>query len=191
MADLKLVATPVLGRYSQRFGETSLQEVCDLAVVSIAVPLDGEARLGEAMRAAYGTEKPDVGMSTVSADSETRFLSLARDQFFALWSYDGADAAEVVAGKLGHAGYYTLQSDNWACLRLSGPDAIPALERLCMLDLHPSAFPIGKAARTSMEHLGVIIVKEKADMVLLMSAWSSAESFLHAIETSLRNVTNT
>jgi sarcosine oxidase subunit gamma len=40
-----------------------------------------------------------------------------------------------------------------------------------------------------MEHLGTIVLRDGTDSFLLLSAHSSAESFLHAVETSIRNVT--
>ena len=39
-----------------------------------------------------------------------------------------------------------------------------------------------------MEHLGTIIIRTEQDTFLLLSASSSAGSFLHAVETSIRNV---
>ena len=51
------------------------------------------------------------------------------------------------------------------------------------------AFGDGRVARTVMEHLGVIIHRESDGTYLLMSASSSAESFLHAVETSIKYVT--
>jgi sarcosine oxidase subunit gamma len=39
-----------------------------------------------------------------------------------------------------------------------------------------------------MEHLGVLILRSGDDEYLLLSASSSARSFLHAVETSLRNI---
>ena len=74
-------------------------------------------------------------------------------------------------------------------LRLRGEKAREALERICLLDLDESAFQVGDAARTAMEHLGTVILREGSDCFLLMSAGSSAKSFLHAVETSVRNVT--
>ena len=60
------------------------------------------------------------------------------------------------------------------------------LERLCPLDLHESAFPVGAAQRTVMEHMGAVILREGTDEFLLLSASSSAASFLHAVKTSIR-----
>ena len=47
------------------------------------------------------------------------------------------------------------------------------------------------AARTVMEHLGVLILRTGEDDYLLLSASSSAKSFLHAVEVSLTNVNQT
>ena len=82
----------------------------------------------------------------------------------------------------------TLQSDNWVGVRISGTRSRDALERICPLDLHPDVFGIDQVARTVMEHLGVIILREDKDSFLMLSASSSAKSFLHAIETSIHNV---
>ncbi|MBT8415130.1 MAG: hypothetical protein KJO30_12445, partial [Boseongicola sp.] len=54
------------------------------------------------------------------------------------------------------------------------------------LDLDPDTFPTGSAARTVMEHLGAMIVRVDDTRFWLMSARSSAMSFLHAVETSCR-----
>ncbi|KFC75723.1 Sarcosine oxidase, gamma subunit [Bosea sp. LC85] len=47
------------------------------------------------------------------------------------------------------------QSDGRAALRLSGPKVRDTLAKGCMLDLHPSAFPVGTAALTSIAYMGV------------------------------------
>jgi sarcosine oxidase subunit gamma len=44
------------------------------------------------------------------------------------------------------------------------------------------------AQRTVMEHLGVLILRTGDDAFMLLSASSSAKSFLHALETSVANV---
>ncbi|MDX1786447.1 MAG: sarcosine oxidase subunit gamma, partial [Roseovarius sp.] len=70
---------------------------------------------------------------------------------------------------------------------ISGPGSLAALERICMLDLHPDAFKVNAVARTVMEHMGAIIARTGEDTYLLLSASSSAKSFLHAIELSIEN----
>ena len=189
MFDLSLTAQTALNGFRRDFEGVSLAEVGDHASVSVATPMGGGERLGKSIASAYGAKLPAVGKSNLSDDGKARFLGLQPDQMFLLFEHEGDRAVAVVTGQLGDAGYYTDQSDSWAMLRLSGPVGRTALERICMLDLHPETFAIGAVARTTMEHLGVIILREAADSFLLMSPRSSATSFLHAVETSIVNVT--
>lgn len=188
MSEYTLTAQPALGGYSESFDGVSLEELCDQATVSIATPLGGEEALAAALQSAYGADMPSPGKANQSADGETRFLGMGPDQMFAVFDYAKADAAEVVGDKLKDTGYVTLQSDNWVSLRISGPKSRDALERISPIDLAPASFPPGSVARTAMEHMGVIIYPEDAETFVLISAWSSAESFLHAVETSIQNV---
>ena len=84
--------------------------------------------------------------------------------------------------------YLTLQTDAWVCIRISGPSALKALERICPINLDPEIFLKDYIARTITEHLGSIVICENPNSYLLMSASSSAKSFLHALEVSLKNV---
>jgi methylglutamate dehydrogenase subunit D len=186
--DITLTPAPFLGNHASEIGNTRLIEVTDRALVSIATPLGGEAALARALGSAFGTEPPAVGRTTRSADGEIRLLGLARDQVLALMPAPGARAAPDLARRLGPVAYLTDQTDAWVMLRLDGPLALPALERTCMLDLHGDAFAVDRVARTVMEHLGTILLREARDRFLLMSASSTARSFLHCLETSLRNV---
>ena len=90
-------------------------------------------------------------------------------------------------GKLDGKGYTTDQTDAWVVLEISGPDTMAAMERLCPLDL--ASFETGTSGRTVMEHMGAFVVKIEDNRFWLMSASSSAASFLHAVETSYHYVT--
>ncbi len=185
MSEFTLTAQAPLGGYSANFDAVSLTELTGLALVSIATPMDGEDDLHRSTVAAFGTTLPAVGSSTRSEDGQARLLGLQRDQFFLLLEHESHNALSMVSDKLGTAGYYTDQSDSWAILRIDGPGSRTALERICMLDLSADVFLIDTVARTTMEHLSVIILRDNADSFLLLSARSSAKSFLHAIETSI------
>ncbi|MGO4667358.1 sarcosine oxidase subunit gamma [Bosea sp. 2RAB26] len=75
------------------------------------------------------------------------------------------------------------QSDGRAALRLSGPKLRETLAKGCMLDLHPSVFPAGAAALTSIAYMGVHLWRitddpESGDAVFeIMVARSMAGSF--------------
>lgn len=188
MSDLKLTASPALGGYRERFDGVTLEELPDLAIVSIATPLGDEAALARALENAFGAARPAVGTTTLSRDGRTRLLGMAPDQTFAIFSHDRPDAEKVVAGLIDGAGYTTDQTDVWVAMRIDGPKARAALERICPLDLHPKAFPVGRVGRTVMEHLGTIVLRDGEDSFVLISARSSAESFRHAVEVSVHNI---
>ena len=188
MPEYTLTALSALNGYKETFDGVALVELTDLAVVSIATPQGGEDALLKAVENNYGVTVPQPGKANLSKDGSTRFLGMSPDQMFAIFDHAKPDAVDVVAEKLKDTGYYTLQSDNWVGLRISGPKCLDALERISPIDLSPAAFPVGSVARTSMEHMGVIVYPEDADSFVLISASSSAASFLHAVVTSINNV---
>lgn len=183
-----MIATSPLDGYAKGFDGVTLAEVTDHAIVSIATPAGGEKRLSKAIKTAFKTSVPDVGESQTSTFSNGRLLGMQPGQILFVFEYDEAGGAKVVAEKLKDAAYLSDQSDSFVMLTMAGDKARMALERICLLGLHPDAFAIGRVARTSMEHLSVIILREAEDTFLLMSPRSSAQSFVHALETSIYNV---
>lgn len=189
MPDFTLSPTPTLGGYAQSFDGVTLAERADLAIVSVAIPLGAGDAVAAAVRKAYGTALPAPGTSVLSADGKTRLIGLGPDQIFAVFAHPTPDANAVVNAALGGAAYTTDQTDVWVALDISGAHARKALARICPIDLDAGAFGPDAAARTSMEHMGALIVRTGDDAFLLCSASSSAASFLHAVETSIENVT--
>jgi len=188
VADFTLTSEPPLTGVDHSFGDTRLFAPADLAIVSIALPLGAEDAALKAIKTAFDADLPNPGRSVMGKD-DTRLVRLGPDQAFALFTRATPDAAPYVQNLLNGAAYTTDQTDVWTGLMLDGPLARTALERICPIDLHPDAFAEGAAARTVMEHLGVLIIRTGPDAYLLLSASSSAGSFLHAVETSLVNVT--
>lgn len=186
MPDLLTATTPLNG-HDETIAGTRLAEARGLAIVSLAQPMGGAEGFDKALTEAFDAARPEPGRSTVGADG-ARVVWTAPDQVFAIFDHDAPDAVAVVGAKTGGAAYLTGQTDNWCALALAGPLARTALERICPIDLHPDAFPVDAAARTVMEHLGALIVRRGDDDYLLLSASSSAGSFLHAVQLSLKNV---
>ena len=185
MADITLTASPALG-VMPFVGDNRIALRDDLALVSIATPLGGEAHLAKALKKGWSLDMPNARQS--SDHDDTRAIQTAPDQMLLVFGYSSPDANAVVQSQLNGAGYTTDQTDTYVVLEVSGPDTRTALERICPIDLHLDAFAIGDVARTSMDHLGTMIVRTGSDTFLMMSARSSARSFLHAIETSFRAV---
>lgn len=183
MSEFTLTAASPLGGHAAHFDGAELAEVTDRALVSFAVPLAG----GDTFAAALGIALPAPG-HTARSGEEMLLMGLGPDQGLAMLPLGEGPTVEALRARLGGLAYLTEQTDAWVILRLMGPKALAALERICPVDLHLEAFPEGRVARTVMEHLGAIVLREGPESFLLMSASSSARSFLHAVETSLRNV---
>ena len=179
-----LTAAPILGGTDQTIGANRIIERDDLALVSIAVPLNDDAAVEAALKKGWGLAMPSSTLSTVKDD--TRAVRTAADQLMLIFPHATPDAEPVVRAKLKGAGYTTDQTDVWVALQISGPDTVAALERLCPLDTATMAE--NASARTVMEHMGALIIRLGPDRFLLLSASSSAKSFLHAVETSYHNV---
>ncbi len=188
MADFALTARTPLDGCEKSFGGVTLTEVSGLALVSAAVPQGGDDAFAAALAAGLGAARPAPGDSVIGDRYGARLLGMQPDQLFILFAAPDPDRpAETVAEALGPDAYVTDQSDSWAMLRIDGAGARAALERICMLDLDDAAFPEGRVARTVMEHLAVIILRDGPDSFLLMSPRSSARSFLHAVDVSIAN----
>ena len=154
-----------------------------LSLVSIATPSDGRESLEDTILSIFGVQLPKIGASGVSSDGDARLLGLQANLIFVLFDSHSDATSKEFTDKLDHVAYCTDQSDGWCYLRVSGPGVPAMLERICMLDLEH--FPVGAVTRTTMDGLGVIILREGADEYLMMSPRSSAASFLRSIELSI------
>lgn len=183
MAETTLKAKPFLGGYDRSWGATRLAEETGLTAVAVSVPLGGEDALAAAMQRAFGCGIVSVGSS--HAGEAGRVIGFAPGQMMVLFDHLPHGAAATIADRLGDAGYYVDQTGNWVALTLEGPLARAALERLCAVNLHPDAYPLDRAERTVMEHMGALVIRSGPDRFLLMSASSTGLDFLHALDTSL------
>ena len=187
----KLEALTALDNFSEEIHGVSISEVTDQAIVSMAIPKAINDAFNKAIKKSFKVERPAIGQFTQSKTNNTRFLGLQQDQMFVLFDYTGDRAVEEISAKINSTeqlAYMSDQSDSWVTLRISGDNCLDALERICPLDLHQSAFPEGSVARTSMEHMATIIIHESEGSYLLLSLRSFAHSFLHAVTTSIKNV---
>lgn len=188
MPEFQLAPEPFLGGYSGNFGANRLEEVSDLSIVSIACPRGGRKALESAVSKAWSLQLPSPGRAESAGADDPVLMSAAPDQYFALLPAGEDPLLARVQSALGDAAYCTDQSDNWVALRMSGPLASAALERICPVDTDPSAFPPGSATRTVLEHIGSIVFCEEEGRFLLLAPSSFAGSFLHAVETSIKYV---
>ncbi len=192
MSSLKaLQSLTALDNFSEEMNGISVTEVTDQAIVSMAIPAITNDAFNKVIKKSFKVDRPNIGQFTLSKTNNARFLGLQQDQLFVLFDYAGDRAVEEISAKINSTdqlAYLSDQSDSWVTLRISGGNCLDALERICPLDIHPSAFPVGSVARTSMEHMATIIIHEAEGSYLLLSLRSFAQSFLHAVTTSIKNV---
>lgn len=179
-----LEAAPILAGADLTISDNRIIERNDLALVSVATPLGGEDAIAAALNKGWSLSVPQP--TVASQNGDTHAIRIAPDQLMLVFPHNAPDANTAVQSKLDGAGYTTDQTDVWVVLEISGPDTIAALERICPLDV--AEFPVGAAGRTVTEHMGAFVLRVGDDSFWLFSASSSAQSFLHAVETSYRNV---
>tara|TARA_B100000497_G_C7530461_1_gene321728 strand:+ start:129 stop:698 length:570 start_codon:yes stop_codon:yes gene_type:complete len=184
VVDFTLEPKAVLDGFDKIWNSTRLRELTELAAVAVSVPKDGAVALNQKLKAAYGRNVPAAGESFIGKGN-TRVMSFAKDQFMILFDHAAHSGIPIVEKKLGNTGYYVEQTNNWVFLELSGPQARAALERVCPVNTHVDKFTVNRAERTNIEHMGTVLCRTGDDTFLIMSASSTAGSFLHALETSM------
>ena len=174
MVKFELTEKPLLGNYVRAISGVTLTEVTDLNILSIATPLGGEKKRDAALKKL--NLAPTAPGKSIT-EGNMRLIGMAADQHFLL----------VENGVLPDVKdtYTTDQTHNWVAIRAEGDAIWPAMDRLCMLDLHPDACQVNDAPRFDIETMLAVMIKEEDNKILLLGASSSARSFLHAIETAL------
>jgi sarcosine oxidase subunit gamma len=86
----------------------------------------------------------------------------------------------------------TDQSDGWAGFRLAGAAAADVLMRLVALDLRVAAFPVGSAARSGLNHMNMVLLREEGGFALLVfrsmarTAWHELAEAMARVDTRAR-----
>jgi sarcosine oxidase subunit gamma len=122
-----------------------------LGIATLIAAEGGEAALAAAIGQRLGLDLP---ASPVAARSDGHSLAWAGPGQWLLVGGSRSGFAETLAAFSGLAAVSD-QSDGRAALRLSGARIRHALAKGCMIDLHPTAFPVGATALTSIAHMGV------------------------------------
>lgn len=185
---LKLTAQSPLNGYAGDSGDISIREISHKSLISLAVPLNGATTFASTVKDTYGLTIPKTGAAKTSKSSDVCLMGMQPDQYFLMFENSDIEPLKAIPKGLADVAYVTDQSDSFVFLQVSGPRSREALERICPIDIHADAFKLNAVARTSMEHLGTVIMRDGKDSFLLLSASSSAESLLHAVETSIKNV---
>ena len=189
-----LTASSPLDGYKIIIDGASLVEITTVSLVSITPSASHEKEFEAAILRLFGSGQ--LNAVTAHENGQTKnclFLPSAHGQWFLCFDNNCADpldtASSLLGRRLSNQLSMTDQSDAWVILALTGPLVRRTLERICPIDCSALTMPVGTTARTVIEHLGSIIVRRPDDddanpCFWLLSARSSASSFLHAITLS-------
>lgn len=160
-----LTATPAVAEGPLALGGARLV-LTDPGPITAIQPYRGaEAGLSEAMQPAHGLGFPGPGQVTRAGELRCIWAGLRL-----AWLV----GVPADAGLAAHSALTDL-SDGWVGLRLAGR-AEAVLARLTPLDLRPSAFPVGSAARSELAQMPVLFVRDRGgfDLFVMRSMARSA-----------------
>jgi heterotetrameric sarcosine oxidase gamma subunit len=141
---------------------------CATDIVELAARRGQSAELAD-IAARRGLPLPAFGQATFSGGQLAISVRPERWLLLSPPATPGLAAATWQQACAGAAAVIDLSSA-LAAFYLAGADSTEVLVRGCRLDLHPSAFPAGHAAATTIAQVAVIIVQLPAARLLLTPA---------------------
>ena len=171
----ELIAKSALDGRSLTLGMVTLAEVDVGPITSIAVLPGGGKSVAKGLKV-LGLTMPDPG--TFAEKKGARIVWTGRDQAFLM----SADCPVLEGAAV------TDQSDGWAVLGLSGAGAVDVLARLVPVDLRLAALPVGRALRTQLNHMNVVILRVAAHGFEMLVFRSMARTAWHEVETTMSMV---
>ncbi|HSO48424.1 MAG TPA: hypothetical protein VLQ68_10890 [Rhizobiaceae bacterium] len=147
------------------------REIVGQRVWWCSVSRGGEAAFADAIEKQLGLAAPGPGR--FSDAGSFRVSAAGERQFFLTGGQDYPAALDAAA-------WFTDQTDGWIGVVANGPRSRAVLEKLVGIDLHPSSFPAGSAARAPFEGMLAIIACEDAEAgrFAIHFQRSSARSFV-------------
>jgi heterotetrameric sarcosine oxidase gamma subunit len=171
----ELIAKSALEGRNVTSGTVTLAEVDIGPVTSIAVFPDGTKAVAKGLKS-LGLAMPEPNSFTERKGA--RIVWTGRDQAFLT-----GVAPPVLEGAA-----VTDQTDGWAVLAVSGAGVADVLARWVPMDLRLAAFPVGRAVRTQLNHMNVVILREGDHAFEIMVFRSMARTAWHEIETAMHMV---
>ncbi|WP_333815288.1 sarcosine oxidase subunit gamma [Tabrizicola sp.] len=171
----ELIAKSALEGRSLTLGTVTLAEVDVGPVTSVAVfP-------GAAKAVAKGLKTLGLAMPEPNSFAEkkgSRIVWTGRDQAFLM----GVEPPVLEGAAV------TDQSDGWAALGLTGAGAVEVLARLAPVDLRLAAFAVGRAIRTQLNHMNIVILRTGDHAFEILVFRSMARTAWHELETTMHMV---
>ena len=172
----ELIAKSALeGHGSLHLGGVTLAEVAVGPITSIAVLPGGAKAVAKGLKA-LGLAIP--APTSFAEKKDARIVWTRRDQAFVM----GVEAPAPEGAAV------TDQSDGWAVLAISGVGAVDVLARLVPVDLRLSAFPVGRAVRSGLNHMNAVILRTGDYAFEVMIFRSMARTAWHEIEAAMQAV---
>ena len=176
MAEL-IALSPLAGHLPLTVGRFALTEA-DLGPINSLAPLPGRRAALDAALLAAGLVFP--ASCEIREGTGSRLVWAGRDLAFLM----GVAPTEAVCA----AAAVTDQTDGWAALRLAGPGITDVLARLVPIDCREGALPPGRAARTQINHMPGLLLREGAEAIVLMTFRSMAATLVHEVAEAARRV---
>jgi heterotetrameric sarcosine oxidase gamma subunit len=168
----ELIAKSALEGRSLTLAGVTLAEVAAGPITSLAVFPGAAKTVAKGLRA-LGLTFP--APNTFVEKKGARIVWTGREQAFLI----GVEAPALAGAAV------TDQSDGWAVLGLSGVAAVEVLARLVPLDLRLTAFPVGSAVRSGLNHMNASILRTGDYAFELMVFRSMARTAWHELETTM------
>jgi sarcosine oxidase gamma subunit len=172
----ELIAKTALEGQSISQGGLQLQELDPGPITSIALFAGQEEA---ALRALTGAGLRFPAPNCIeSGPAGARMVWTGRNQAFLI----GAEVPIIEGAAL------TDQTSGWSCLELSGAGASDVLMRLVPLDLRLTQFPVGRAVRSGLNHMNMVLIRTAEQSFEIMVFRSMAQTAWHEINEAMSSV---
>ena len=171
----ELIAKSALEGRNLTLGTVTLAEVDTGPITSVAVFPGGAKAVAKGLKT-LGLAMPEP--NSFAEKKGARIVWTGRDQAF----LTGVEPPALEGAAL------TDQSDGWAALALTGAGAVDVLARLVPVDLRLAAFPVGRAIRTQLNHMNVVILRAGDHAFEILGFRSMARTAWHELETTMHMV---
>lgn len=169
----ELIAKSALEGQSLTVGTVTLAEVDVGRVTSVAVLPGGAKAVAKGLKA-LGLAMPEA--NSFAEKKGARIVWTGREQAFLV----GVEPPALEGAAV------TDQTDGWTVLALSGAGAVDVLARLVPMDLRLPAFPVGRAVRTQLNHMNVVILRVGDHAFEIMGFRSMARTAWHELEAAMQ-----
>ncbi len=179
-----LKQTTPLDGFKQTYNGLVVEELSGFEIVSIALVGGAEKAAAKSIKTFLGAALPKP--STWVSGKQGKTIWTSPNQYFLVAETSNDRLDEEFAAQFEGQAYFTLQTDGWACLEVSGQAVYEVLERFIPLDIRKA--PIGFAGRSTAHHMSVLILKTAENSFILLTPRSSSWTFLQALEEVVKNV---